>query len=83
MLPGHGKDKQQAALPAHVSAEFSRSLHWLGETSNHRLETRHASHGTLWPNLNLIERRDFIHDADLVIRGVVEKELKIVALTKR
>jgi hypothetical protein len=37
----------------------------------------------IWPKLNLIERRDFIHDADLVIRGVVEKELKIVALTKR
>jgi hypothetical protein len=49
--------------------------------SNERLETRHvASKGKLLPKMSATERADFIHDADLVIRGVVEKELGIAAI---
>jgi len=53
--------------------------------SNKRLETRHiASKGTLLPTMIATERADFIHDADadLVIRGVVEKESGVVAIVK-
>jgi hypothetical protein len=51
--------------------------------SNKRLETRHvASKGKLLPKLSATESPDFVHDADLVIRGVVEKELRIAAIVQ-
>ena len=83
MLPGHGDSKKEAALPANVRSALRRSLAWLCEMSNKRLETRHvASKGKLLPKLSATESPDFVHDADLVIRGVVEKELGIVAIVK-
>ena len=81
MLPGHGDVNKQAALPTGVRAELSRSLKWLSEMSNKRLETRHvASKGNLLPRMSPAERKDFVHDVDLVIRGVVERELGIEAV---
>jgi hypothetical protein len=83
MLPGHGDSKKEAALPANVRSALRRSLAWLGEMSNERLETRHvASKRKLLPRLSATESPDFVHDADLVIRGVVEKELGIAAIVK-
>jgi len=83
MLPGHGDSKKEAALPADVRSALRRSLAWLGEMSNKRLETRHvASSGKLLPRLSATESVDFVHDADLVIRGVVEQELGIGAIVK-
>lgn len=81
MLPGHDNPKKESALPVGVRAELVQSLNWLGEMSNNRLETRHvASKGKLLPQLSPTERRDYIHDADLVIRGVVERKLGIEAI---
>jgi hypothetical protein len=78
MLPGHGNTAKQAALPAKVGAGLRRSLNWLGQMSNKRLETRHVfSEGKLLPKLSHTEGSDFVHDANLVIRGVVENELGI------
>jgi hypothetical protein len=83
MLPGHGDSKKEAALPVKVRSALRRSLAWLGEMSNKRLETRHvASRGKLLPRLSATESPDFVHDADLVIRGVVEKELGIATIVK-
>jgi hypothetical protein len=81
MLPGRSVQQKESALPHDVRAALSQSLNWLGAMSNNRLETRHvASDGKLLPKLSPTERRDFVHDADLVIRGVVERELGIVAI---
>jgi hypothetical protein len=83
MLPGHANADKQAALPVVVRAELSQSLKWLGKMSNKRLETRHvANNGKLLSKMSPAEGRDFVHDADLVIRGVVERELGITAITK-
>lgn len=81
MLPGHGNSKKEAALPRNVRAGLHQSLAWLGKMSNKRLETRHvASNGKLLPKMSATERVDFVHDADLVIRGVIENQLKISAI---
>jgi hypothetical protein len=83
MLPGQGNSKKEAALPSNVRAGLRQSLSWLGKMSNERLETRHvASKGKLLPRLSATESADFIHDADLVIRGVVEKLTTIAAIVK-
>jgi hypothetical protein len=82
LLPGN-RNKKEAALPANVRSALRQSLSWLGEMSNRRLETRHvASGGKLLPKMSPAESADFVHDADLVIRTVVEKELGIVAIVK-
>jgi hypothetical protein len=83
MLPGQGHPKKEAALPLHVRTGLRQSLSWLGEMSNKRLDTRHIStKGKLLPRMSATESADFIHDADLVIRGVVERELGIAAIAK-
>jgi hypothetical protein len=83
LLPGHGDSKKVAALPVNVRSALRQSLSWLGEMSNRRLETRHvASGGKLLPKMSPAEGDDFVHDADLVIRAVVEKELGIEAIVK-
>jgi hypothetical protein len=81
MLPGRTDPQHQAALPPAVRSELRQSVHWLFDIANHRLEIRHVvSRRTLLPKLSPTERSDFVHDADLVIRGVVEKELGIEAV---
>ncbi len=83
LLPGYGNSRKEAALPANVRPGLRQSLSWLGEMSNRRLETRHvASGGKLLPRMSATESADFVHDADLVIRAVVEKELGIAAIVK-
>jgi hypothetical protein len=83
MLPGHDVSKKATALPNDVRAALRQSLAWLGKMSNERLETRHvAKGGKLLPSLSSAEGADFVHDADLVIRGVVENELRIAAIVK-
>lgn len=84
MLPGRTDRQREAALSPGVRAALRRSLHWLFDIANNRLEIRHvAKGGNLLPKLSPTEREDFGHDADVVIRGVVERELGIVALAKR
>jgi hypothetical protein len=83
LLPGHGDKKKEAALPASVRSALRQSLSWLSEMSNRRLETRHvATKGKLLPRMSASESADFVHDSDLVIRAVVEKELAIPAIVK-
>lgn len=83
MLPGRKDQQKEAALSRDVRAALRRSFHWLFDMANNRIEIRHvANGGNLLQELNSVERDDFVHDADLVIRGVVERELGIVAITK-
>lgn len=80
MLPGRKDNARQAALPHAARAALRRSLHWLYGIANQRLEIRHVVSKTtksLLPQLTPSERSDFLHDADLVIRGVVEIALGI------
>jgi hypothetical protein len=80
MLPGRDDKARQAVLPLDARTSLRRSLHWLYGIANDRLEIRHVvskSTKSLLPQLNQAERADFLHDADLVIRGVVDRELGI------
>ena len=86
MLPGRDNKQRQAALPPDVRAELRQSLHWLYGIANHRLEIRHVidkKNRSLLPRLSAEERKDFVHDADIVIRGVIERELGIEAALVR
>jgi hypothetical protein len=85
MLPGRRDPQKEASLSPSVRAALRRSFHWLFDIANNRLEIRHVSAkgGSLLPKLSPTERADFAHDADVVIRGVVEKELGIVARVKQ
>lgn len=87
MLPGNTDESRQRALPGQVISELNRDLHWMYGIANTRLEIRHvvdkkaarSNQRALLPKLDQAERNDFVHDADLVIRGVVERELGIEA----
>ncbi|HZQ90387.1 MAG TPA: hypothetical protein VFA60_01185 [Terriglobales bacterium] len=88
--PGKTDTQREGALSADVRSELRQSLHWLYDIANNRLEVRHVvskgksgSAGTLLPKLTAAERRDFLHDADLVIRGVVEREIGVPAAIVR
>jgi signal transduction histidine kinase len=80
MLPGLNDNQRQAALSTDVRHELRQSLHWLYGIANERLEIRHVVNRKrtgLLPRLKANERTDFMKDSDLVIRGVVERELRI------
>jgi hypothetical protein len=84
MLPGRTDSQGEAALPPAGRAALRRSFHWLFDIANNRLEIRHVARGgSLLPKLSPAESADFVHDADVVIRGVVERELGIVAIAQR
>jgi hypothetical protein len=84
MLPGRTDPQKEAALSPGVRAALHQSFHWLFDIANNRLEIRHVARGgSLLPKLSPTESADFVHDADVVIRGVVERELGIVAIAKR
>jgi hypothetical protein len=78
MLPGRDDKQRQAILSIDVRNELRQSLHWLYGIANGRLEIRHVvNKKALLPRLTPKERTDFVKDADLVIRGVIERELRI------
>jgi hypothetical protein len=84
MLPGRNDPARQNALPLTARESLRQSFHWLYGVANQRLEIRHVvtkNKKNLHPRLSLSERADFLHDADLVIRGVVERELGIPVAT--
>ena len=79
-LPGRNDTQRQAALHPETRQELRRSLHWLYGIANNRLEVRHVTDRNrlqLLPRLTKVERDDFEHNADLVIRSVVAKQLDI------
>lgn len=76
ILPGRTDNQKQKALSSDVQSELSQSLHWLYDIANNRLEIRHVvGTKTLLPRITAAERKDFLANADLVIRGVVQREL--------
>jgi hypothetical protein len=80
MLPGRDDKAREAALPLRAREALRQPIHWLYGIANRRLEIRHVlskDKSSLLPQLSRPERADFLHDADLVIRGVVERELGI------
>jgi hypothetical protein len=73
---------KQKQLPDEITRELEHgqdTLHWLFDIANNRRETRHIGHNpetaSLLPEITTAERRSFFHDADLLIRGVVARQL--------
>jgi len=85
VLPGRDDKARENALAERAQRSLRQSLHWLYGIANRRLEIRHVvGNKNLLPRLSPSERADYLHDADLVIRGVVERELGIpVAIVNR
>jgi len=80
ILPGRRDQEKQRKLPYEIISELRRgSLDWLSEIANSRLDVRHAIRNKNGPKLHRRiskeERKDFEHDANLVICSVVCGEL--------
>ncbi len=80
LLPGRDDLAKEEQLPPEVRHELYQSLHWLFGVANNRIDIRHV---VRWPEqppelhspLSTEERRDFSHDADLVVRAVATQSL--------
>jgi hypothetical protein len=81
LLPGDKDSTRQKQLPDEVTRELEQSLDWLFCITNNRYEVRHIVRNPkaalLHPKLTAAERRSFLHDADLIIRGVVALQFGI------
>jgi hypothetical protein len=82
ILPGKSDTTKQQALNTLVGDNLHRSLHWLMDMANNRYHTRHAVQKGLTvqlkPKMTGEEIADFEHDANLIIRGTVHRELEIL-----
>jgi hypothetical protein len=81
VLPGRKDADKQKALQAEVQASLNQSLPWLYDIANNRLEVRHVVKDPtvlrLHDRLTSTERKDYRHDADAVLRGVITQRLGI------
>jgi len=82
LIPGPSRDhaQKQRALPKEIQDDLHKSLHWLFETANGKVEVRHAvkpgqNPPELHPHISPEEQRWFEHDADSVIRAIVCMQL--------
>jgi hypothetical protein len=87
MLPGKRNDEKQRSLANGVGANLRRPLTWLFDMANNRKEIRHVVKKSrtidLHPGLNAEERRDYLHDADLVLRTIVCQEIGLEPILVR
>jgi hypothetical protein len=76
---GSDKKARRKALPDHVRSALKQDLDWLFNVSNNRFDIRHVVKDRttldLHPKLTGIERRDFMHDANLIIRSIVCQQI--------
>lgn len=81
LLPGADVRAKSAGLHPEIQGELVRPFSWLYDMSNHRFDVRHVVRDPQGPDLHPLmtpeELRDFEHDADLVIRGVIAQHLAI------
>ncbi|MDQ3474307.1 MAG: hypothetical protein M3447_11275 [Acidobacteriota bacterium] len=76
---GSDKKAREKAIPDEIKSGIKRGLDWLFNVSNNRFDIRHVVKDKatldLHPKLTGVERGDFVHDADLIIRGVVCQQI--------
>lgn len=81
VLPGRGDADKQKNLQAEVQASLTHPFAWLYNIANNRLEVRHVvkdrTRLRLLDRLTSSERKDYRHDADAVLRGVITQRLGI------
>jgi len=82
ILPGKDGTVKQQALKPLIGNNLRHSLDWLKEMANDRYHTRHAVQKgatvRLKSKMTGEEICDFEHDADLILRATVFRELKLV-----
>jgi hypothetical protein len=82
ILPGKSDTTKQQVLNSLIAGNLHHSLHWLMDMANNRYHTRHAVQKGLTvqlkPKMTGEEIADFEHDANLIIRGTVHRELEIL-----
>lgn len=75
LIPGRNDRARQSALDPQIQAALTQPLSWLYDMSHNRLSTRHVvSSGprpVLLARMSSAEHRDFVHNADLVLRGLM------------
>ncbi len=76
---GSHKKARNKAIPNETKSGMKRGLDWLFNVSNNRFDIRHVVTDKttldLHPKLTGIERSDFVHDADLIIRSIVCQQI--------
>jgi len=76
---GSTKQARANAIPDEVKGGIKRGLDWLFNVSNNRFDIRHVVKDKdtldLHSKLTAIERSDFVHDADLIIRSIVCQQI--------
>jgi hypothetical protein len=76
---GSDKKARNRAIPDHIKSGLKRDLDWLSNVSNNRFDIRHVVQDKttldLHPKLTGIERSDFVHDADLILRTIVSQRI--------
>lgn len=80
ILPGRRDiDRERALRDDELRSSLHHPLSWLYMIANRRLEIRHVVENPtairLHPTLTSSERKDFVHDGDVVIRGVIAERL--------
>ncbi|HUE89015.1 MAG TPA: hypothetical protein VMO26_23285, partial [Vicinamibacterales bacterium] len=88
LLAGRTLKDKEGGLPEAVHRELRRSLGWLYDMANNRIDIRHVILNPQGPELHRplsdAERSDFRKDADLVLRGFIcdtlDLELPIIEL---
>jgi hypothetical protein len=81
ILPGKDGATKQQVLADLIGRNLRHSLDWLKQMGNDRYHTRHAVQKgptvQLKPKMTGEEIGDFEHDADLILRATVFRELKL------
>jgi hypothetical protein len=80
LYPGKSNQQIQDSLPVNITSNLQQSLHWLFGIANNRFDVRHVvqQKGTppvLHPRISMQEHQSFEHDADLIIRTVICRQL--------
>lgn len=89
VLPGPHDPDREKALDEDVRSRLRRPFAWLWKIANSRMDVRHVVERhpaklRLHPKLTTEERRDFLHDVDLVLRAVISKKLGVdLAIVER
>ena len=83
LLPGVTMAHKQKHLPQPFAVAMTNDLSWLKQIANTRLDARHAVQKSrrgapqLHARMSREERRGFIDDADIAIRGVISGRLHV------
>ena len=87
LMQGTTDKERQRLMEPELADSMTRPLSWLYELSNRRLSTRHVVASIrspdLLPRMSHAEHRDFVYNADTLIRGLISEALQLPLIVVR